>query len=37
MAAACDVIYSTIVAVETNSKFHVNRMNCVESRRGLTP
>ena len=57
MAAAFDIIYLTIVAMETNStslsfaylkvqmnlalctKFHVNRMNCVESRRGvrLTP
>ena len=52
MAAACDVIYLTIVAMETNKrprgfaqlkvqmkfvickKFHVNRINCVESRRG---
>ena len=37
MAAACVVIYLTIVAMETNAKFHVNRMNCVESRRRLTP
>ena len=52
MAAACDVIYLTIVAMESNktlrcfvslkvqmklamcTKFQVNQMKCVESRRG---
>ena len=52
MAAACDVIYLTIIAMEINktprgfaqlkvqmklvicTKFQVNGMNCVESRRG---
>ena len=39
MAAACDVIYVTIVAMETNFAWLkvqmalVNRMHCVESRR----
>ena len=55
MAAACDVIYLNIVAMETNktprgcaslkvqmklaicTKFQVNQMNCVESRRGGGP
>ena len=50
MTAACDVVYLTIVAMETNktprgyallkvqikfvvcTKFHVNWMNCVQSR-----
>ena len=42
MTAACDVIYLTIVAMETKvqmklvicTKFQVNRTSCVESRRG---